>query len=111
MRGGITSLGLLFRSHLKNRILGQNRGGAVFQAAGILQYFEDLKQGTNPAKGGRAKGIFEITSNSVVQSYSYRFLPPRHHLPKLGSRLNFISRCCQNVFNPDLVEIWITSVY
>jgi hypothetical protein len=85
--------------------------GPLFQTAGILQYFEEIKQGTNPAKGGRPKDIIEITSNSVVQSYAYRFLPPRHHPPKLGSRLNFISRCFQNVFNPDLVEIWITSVY
>jgi hypothetical protein len=35
------------RSHLKNRILVQGLGGTAFQTAGILEYFEDLKRGTN----------------------------------------------------------------
>jgi 5'-phosphate synthase pdxT subunit len=48
------------RSHLKNRILAQGRGGAEFQPAGILQYFEDLKRGTNKEIG--PKGIFEVAS-------------------------------------------------
>jgi hypothetical protein len=53
------------RTHLKNRILVQDRGGAEFQTAGILEYVEDLKRGTNPAeKGGRPKDIFEIGSSS-----------------------------------------------
>ena len=54
----------LIRSHLKNRILVQDRGGAEFQTGGILLYVEDLKRGTNPAeKGGRPKDIFEIASS------------------------------------------------
>jgi len=52
------------RTHLKNRILVQDRGGAEFQTGGILLYVEDLKRGTNPAKGGRPKDIFEIGSNN-----------------------------------------------
>jgi hypothetical protein len=67
------------RSHLKKRILVQNRGGAAFsplrgtshpilsllrvKTGRILPYFEDLKRGTNPAeKGGRSKDFFEIAS-------------------------------------------------
>ena len=54
----------LIRTHLKNRILVQDRGGAEFQTAGILEYVEDLKRGTNPAeKGGRPKDIFEMGSS------------------------------------------------
>jgi hypothetical protein len=48
------------RSHLKNRILVQGRGGAEFQTGGILEYFEDLKRGTNKDIG--PKDIFEIAS-------------------------------------------------
>jgi len=48
----------MFISHLKKRILVQNRGGAVFQTGGILEYFEDLKQGTNKEFG--PKDFFEI---------------------------------------------------
>jgi hypothetical protein len=47
-------------SHLKNRILVQGRGGAEFQPGGILEYFEDLKRGTNKDIG--PKDIFEIAS-------------------------------------------------
>jgi hypothetical protein len=32
------------------------------QTGGILLYVEDLKRGTNPAKGGRPKDIFEMGS-------------------------------------------------
>ena len=49
------------RSHLKNRILVLSHGGAEFQTGGILQYFEDLKRGTNKDTG--PKNIFEIASN------------------------------------------------
>jgi hypothetical protein len=49
------------RSHLKNRILVQNRGGGVSQTGGILKYFEDLKQDTNKEFG--PKDIFEIASS------------------------------------------------
>jgi ribosomal protein L11 methyltransferase len=49
------------RSHLKNRILVQGRGGAEFKTAGILPYFEDFKRGTNKDIG--PKDIFEIASN------------------------------------------------
>jgi hypothetical protein len=52
---------LFFRSHLKNRILVQDRGGAEFQTAGILLYVEDLKRGTNKDIG--PKDIFEIASS------------------------------------------------
>jgi len=50
----------VIRSHFKNRILVQNRGGAVFQTGGILKYFEDLKQGPNKEFG--PKDFFEIAS-------------------------------------------------
>jgi hypothetical protein len=52
---------LLTRRYLKIRILIQFRGGAEFQTAGILEYFEDFKRGTNKEIG--PKDIFEIASN------------------------------------------------
>jgi len=53
----------MFRTHLKNRILVQDRGGAEFKTAGNLLVVEDLKRGTNPAeKGGRPKDIFVMGS-------------------------------------------------
>ncbi len=56
------------RSHLKNRILVQDRDGAEFQTAGILEYVEDLKRGTNPAeKGGKPKNIFELASSQLSE--------------------------------------------
>jgi hypothetical protein len=48
------------RTHLKNRILVQDRGGAEFQTGGILLYVEDLKRGTN--KDIEPKDIFEMGS-------------------------------------------------
>ncbi len=51
----------MIRSYPKNRILVQVRGGAEFQTAGILEYFEDLKRGTNKEIG--PKVIFEMASN------------------------------------------------
>jgi hypothetical protein len=72
----------MVRTHLKNRFLVQDRGGAEFsrfaglpagsnplcgsKTAGLLLYVEDFKRGTNPAKGGRPKDIFEMSS-SIVQ--------------------------------------------
>jgi hypothetical protein len=50
----------IFRSHLKNRILVQDRGGNAFQTGGIHLYVEDLKRGTNKDIG--PKDIFEMTS-------------------------------------------------
>jgi len=51
------------RTHLNNRILVHDCGGAEFKTAGNLLVVEDLKRGTNPAeKGGRPKGIFEMGS-------------------------------------------------
>ena len=50
----------IYRSHLKNRILVQDRGGAEFQTGGILLYVEDLKRGTNKDVG--PKDIFEMAS-------------------------------------------------
>jgi hypothetical protein len=52
---------ILFRTHLKNRILVQDRGGAEFQTGGILLYGEDLKRGTNKDIG--PKDIFEMGSS------------------------------------------------
>jgi hypothetical protein len=52
------------RSHLKNRILVQDCGGAEFQTGGILLYVEDLKRGTNKNIG--PKDIFEIASNKRI---------------------------------------------
>jgi hypothetical protein len=49
------------RSHIKNRIWVQDRGGAEFKTAGILLYVEDLKRGTNKDIG--PKDIFEMASN------------------------------------------------
>ena len=68
------------RTHLKNRNLVQDRGGAELHPGGIMLYVEDLrparfirpdgesrnagKRGTNPAKGGRPKDIFEMDSRN-----------------------------------------------
>jgi DNA helicase-2/ATP-dependent DNA helicase PcrA len=52
-----------FRSHLKNRILVQDRGGAEFKTAGIPAYVEDLKRGTNKDIG--PKDIFEMASSQL----------------------------------------------
>jgi len=58
------SFEIAHRGCLKNRILVQGRGGAAFQTGGILEYFEDLKQGTNNDIG--PKDIFEIASNNIM---------------------------------------------
>jgi hypothetical protein len=52
----------------------KNRGGTEFQPAGIHQYFEDLKKGTNKEFG--PKDFFEIASYSISLSYSARFSKP-----------------------------------
>jgi DNA helicase-2/ATP-dependent DNA helicase PcrA len=52
-----------YRSHLKNRILVQDRGGAEFRTAGILEYVEDLKRGANKDIG--IKDIFEMASSQL----------------------------------------------
>jgi hypothetical protein len=54
----------MIRTHLKNRILVQDHGGAEFKTAGILLYVEDFKRGSNKDIG--PKGIFEMCS-SIVQ--------------------------------------------
>ena len=54
---------IIIRSHLKNRILVQDQGGAEFQPADILKYFEDLKRRPNAEVG--PKDIFEIASNKL----------------------------------------------
>jgi hypothetical protein len=36
------------------------------KTGGILLYVEDLKLGTNPAKGGRPKDIFEMGSGIAL---------------------------------------------
>jgi len=48
------------RTHLKNRILVQDRGGAEFKTAGNLLVVENLKRGTNKDIG--SKDIFEMSS-------------------------------------------------
>ena len=55
----------VIKSYLKNRILVQNRDGAEFQTAGLLQNFEDLKRGTNKEIG--PKDIFEIAPAGIIQ--------------------------------------------
>ena len=45
-------------SHLKKRILVQDRDGFLFQPAGILKYVEDLKQEAN--KDIELKDFFEM---------------------------------------------------
>jgi len=54
---------LFIRSHLKKRILVQARGGAKFKTAGILEYVEDFKRGTNKEIG--PKDFFEIASRKI----------------------------------------------
>jgi hypothetical protein len=54
------SLVLFIRSCFKIRILVQGRGGAEFKTAGIHQYFEDFKRGTN--KDIEPKDNFETAS-------------------------------------------------
>jgi hypothetical protein len=66
------------RTHLKNRILVQDRGGAEFQTGGILLYVEDLKRGTNKDIG--TKDIFEMGSN---------FMIPRGSACKLKHHTNY----------------------
>ena len=68
------------RTHLKNRILVQDRGGAEFQTGGILLYVEDLKRGTNKDIG--PKDIFEMgsiichpTSTSIYKPGDSQRLP------------------------------------
>jgi len=55
------------RSHLKNRILVQDRGGAEFQTAGNLWVVEDLKRGLNKDIG--PKDIFEMASKVALGPY------------------------------------------
>jgi len=45
--------------------LVKNRGGAGFKTGGILEYFEDLKQGTNKEFG--PKDFFEIASTQTAR--------------------------------------------
>jgi len=52
---------MIFRTHLKNRILVQDRGGAELKTGGILLYVEDLKRDTNKDMG--PKDIFEMGSS------------------------------------------------
>jgi hypothetical protein len=56
----ISSRCRLTGTHLKNRILVQDRGGAEFKTGGILLYVEDFKRGTNKDIG--PKDIFEMGS-------------------------------------------------
>jgi 5'-phosphate synthase pdxT subunit len=57
---GMILMAKQIRSHLKNRILAQGRGGDEFQSAGILHYFEDLNRDTNKEIG--PEDIFEMAS-------------------------------------------------
>jgi len=38
---------ILIRTHLKNKLLVQDRGGTELYTGGILLYVKDLKRGTN----------------------------------------------------------------
>jgi hypothetical protein len=53
----------VIRTHLKNRILVQDRGGAEFKTGDILLYVEDFKRGTNKDIG--PKDIFEMGSSFI----------------------------------------------
>ena len=55
------------RSHLKNRILVQDRGGAASQTGAILEYCEDLRCGTYKDIG--PKDIFEIASSKAKEIF------------------------------------------
>jgi hypothetical protein len=59
--------GIVTRTHLKNRILVQDRGGAEFKTGGILLYVEDFKEGTNKDIG--PKDIFEMGSIIITLKY------------------------------------------
>ena len=48
----------MYRSHLKNRILGQGQSGIEFQRSDIFKYVEDLKPGPNTEIG--EKDFFDI---------------------------------------------------
>ncbi|MGD9366609.1 MAG: hypothetical protein PVH87_13000, partial [Desulfobacteraceae bacterium] len=50
---------------LKKRILVQDVGGAGFRTAGILQYVEDSKAGTNTRI--RPKDFFEMASSNCLK--------------------------------------------
>ena len=63
------------RGHFKNRILVQGCGGAECQTGGILEYFEDLKRGTNKDIG--PKDIFEIASKVFRQLKENMVAPKR----------------------------------
>ena len=69
------------RTHLKNRILVQDRGGAEFQTGGILLYVEDLKRDTNKDIG--PKDIFELGSRPYPAQALRRILKT---LPKGGNQ-------------------------
>jgi len=57
----------MIRTHLKNRILVQDRGGAEFKTGGILLYVEDFKRGTNKDIG--PKDIFEMGSRIGARAF------------------------------------------
>ncbi len=59
---------LLTGSYFKIRILVQGRGGAEFKTAGIHQYFEDFKRGTNKDIGPTDN--FETASNKIFRGES-----------------------------------------
>ena len=48
----------VIRTYLEKRILVQDQGGAEFQPADILQYFEELEEGSNAEIA--LKNFFEI---------------------------------------------------
>jgi hypothetical protein len=52
--------------------LVQDRGGAEFKTGGIRLYVEDFTRGTNPAKGGRPKDIFEMGFNQGATLISFK---------------------------------------
>jgi hypothetical protein len=70
----LTQVEQLTRTHLKNRILVQDRGGVEFIAGGILLYVEDLKRGTNKDIG--PKDIFEMGSSKDACPSEKSFIDP-----------------------------------
>jgi hypothetical protein len=78
---GICTKPFVTRTHLKNRILVQDRGGVEFKTAGNLLVVEDLKRGTNKDIG--PKDIFEMGS-----IYKAHLPPPSQGVFKIDCKFN-----------------------
>jgi len=67
--------------------LVQDQGGIAFQAAGILEYFEELKRNPNTDIG--PKDIFETASNLY------------------GNRLSYSGRSFSRLEYPDIYRLFL----